>query len=221
MSERRVPQSLLSPGVRDARQEALVEALDAGLQSIDISAFIMSDAMTVDAELLPYMAREFSVEDFLTPGMPDEYVRKFIANAYELHATKGYIEGVRYGLSLLGVAVHWQQWWQQTPPGEHDTHIVTAYATENVFTSEPTLLNSQLQLAVKRVIQAAQRWSQDISFQVGARYKNTVYAGGAFAGMTAQRRTLGFGRPSSFEATVGAGSAGAGLQIMRHTFEGA
>ena len=214
-----VPDELLPPGVRDERQLAFVRAIDAGLQPIVLEAFIMSDADKVDARLLPYLVREFSLQEFIEPGMPDEVVRRFIKNAYELHAKKGYVEGTRLGLRLLGVEVSWTQWWQQEPKGEPNTHVVTTYANENIFADDSgVFLTEKLQTAVRRIIDATKRWSQDVSFRLGAGYKSKAGVGSAFAGLAVGHRTLRFGRPNSFRAAIGLGSAISGLQIMHRTF---
>ncbi|MDZ7822956.1 MAG: phage tail protein I [Ahrensia sp.] len=74
-------------------------------KACELSTYVMNDAHTVPADLLPFMVREFSVEEFISTDLPDEFVRRFIANAYELHAKKGYVEGTRLGLRMLGVEV--------------------------------------------------------------------------------------------------------------------
>ncbi len=90
MTKPLVPDRLLPPGVEDDRQQAFVRALDGGLKTIDIQAFIMRDADTVDARLLPFLVHGFSLQEFISTDLPDRFVRRFIENAYELHARKGY-----------------------------------------------------------------------------------------------------------------------------------
>ena len=153
--------------------------LDAGLKTIDISAFVMTDVDTVEDELLPFLVREFSVQEFIEPGLPEEFVRRFIKAAYELHAKKGYVEGVRLGLRMLGVEVTWVQWWQTTPKGAPNTHVVTAYANEHVFKDDPIFLSARLQDACLRIIDAMKRWSQDTSFQIGIGLDAGIAATGA------------------------------------------
>lgn len=190
MSNDLVPQLLLPPGVKDERQAAFIGALNAKLESIDINAFVMTDAETVPDELVPFMAREFSVQEFLTDDLPLAFVRRFINQAYAIHASKGYIEGTRLGLEMLGVHVEWVQWWQTNPKGPHNTHTVTAFASENVFAEEATVLNARLQRAIQRVIDATKRWSQDVSFQIGAGYTEPVRVGSAFAGFAFHHATF-------------------------------
>lgn len=182
MSKPIVPTQLIPPGVYDERQVALVGAMDAHFQSIDISKFIMVDAWKVDAELLPALAVETSVQKYLTPDMPEKVVRGLIANSYDLHAKEGYVEGVKLGLSLLGAKVKWVQWHQLTPMGAPNTHTVTVYVNEQIFDDEPVLLNERVQRAALKIIDATKRWSQETNFQIGAGFDNErALSGGSTA----------------------------------------
>jgi len=214
-----VPDQLLPPGVKDERQLGFVRALDSGLKTIDIQTFIMSDADTVDAKLLPFLVREFSLQEFISTDLPDQFVRRFIKHAYELHAKKGYVEGTRLGLRMLGVEVRWVQWWQETPKAEHNTHVVTAYANENIFAGQETLLNEKVQKACLKIIDATKRWSQDITFRLGAGYKNKAGVGTAFAALTIDHETIKAGRNTCFQDQIGAGNSLAALGIQHKTIE--
>lgn len=177
MSKRMVPAQLMSAGVKDARQDAFVETLDAVLSKIDVSRFNMSDAQTVDAKLLPALITEFSLNEFITQDMPEQILRDIIGRAYDLHAKKAYIEGARLGLSLLGLDVDWKQWWQQEPKGAHNTHLVTVEIDQVVFQDSEELLDERLIKAALKMIEATKRWSQDIVFRIAAATTAPVYVG--------------------------------------------
>lgn len=171
-----LPDQLVSPGVRDERQVTFAQMIDGTLREIDLNSFVMTNAQTVDARLLPALVREFSVEEFVSPDLPESVVRDLIDNAYELHAKKGYIEGVRLGLSLLGMSASWQQWWQQDPIGPHNTHIVTIEIDRLVFEGSETLLDERLVNAAYQMIDAMKRWSQEIALRLAAKARSSVYA---------------------------------------------
>lgn len=166
-----VPAKLLPPSVSDPRQAAYVDLLDDTLKSFDIASFVMSDVMTVDARLLPYLARERSVHTLIEPDMKQDYIRKLIANAYDINSKKGYIEGIRLGLSLLDISVTWVQWFQEEPKALHDTHKVSIFFDKPLFENS-VLGDMRHRNAVTRIIHAMQRWSQDITITFGV--KNTV-----------------------------------------------
>ncbi|PHR19303.1 MAG: phage tail protein I [Hoeflea sp.] len=170
-----LPDQLVSPGVRDDRQITFARMIDGTLREIDLNSFVMTNAQTVDARLLPALVREFSVEEFVSPDLPENVVRDLIDNRYELHAKKGYVEGVRLGLSLLGISVSWQQWWQQDPMGPHNTHIVTIEIDRLVFEDSETLLDERLTNAAYRMIDAMKRWSQEIALRLAARSRGKLY----------------------------------------------
>lgn len=90
----------------------------------------------------------------------------------------GTVAGARRALGAIGVTVDWQQWWQQEPPGHHDTHVVTAYVNRHLFADQPALLTEETQYAVLRLIRATQRWSQEIDFRLGVGFA----AGAGLAG---------------------------------------
>lgn len=172
-----VPDALLSSGVRDDRQLAFVRLLDDELSAIDITTFVMTDAYKVDAKLLPYLVREFSLQDFVTPDLPEIVIRRLIANAHTLHAKQGYVEGTRLGLSMLGLDVDWVQWWQQEPKGAHNTHIVTVEINDYIFTDSENLLDARLIRAAANMIDVTKRQSQEIAFRLAVTSKSKAYMG--------------------------------------------
>lgn len=171
-----VSEKLIPAGVYDDRQVAYIGALDAYFQSVDITKFIMVDAFKVDAKLLPALAVERSIQYMIEPGLNENSIRNLIANSYALHEKQGYIEGVRIGLSALGVNVQWDQWWQQTPMGAPNTHKVAVFFDQLLFENSQ-IGDQKHRNAVNRVINATKRWSQETSVSFGAITKASQFKG--------------------------------------------
>lgn len=184
-----IPATLIPPGVNDRRSRDFVAALSAVLEDFQPSALLVQDPMTVDARMLPIMTVELGVSEFISPGLLERHVRALLAAAPDIHAMTGLIAGVRRALGAIGVTVDWVQWWQQDPPGHHDTHVVTAYVNEHLFADQPALLTEEVQHAVLRLIGATQRWSQDIEFRVGVGFATS-------AGLASALQSASFLAPS-------------------------
>lgn len=171
-----LPDSLVPPGVRDDRQITFARMLDGTLREIDLKSFVMTDAATVDARLLPALVRETSLQDFIEPGLAESAIRALVGNAYSLHQKQGYIEGVRLGLSLLGFEAHWVQWWQEEPKAAHNTHKVQVFFDRSVFEGG-TPGDRRHQAAVVRIVNAMKRWSQDVAITFGVARRAVAYSG--------------------------------------------
>ena len=168
---------LVPPGVKDERQDAFAKTLNDMLGTIDIQSLIMSDVWKVDACLLPVLVVEYSMQEFIEPGLSDDTVRGLLANAYELHEKKGHVDGVRLGLSLLGMTAHWVQWYQQVPKATHDTHVVTVFTDEALFSPITEESVNKSHKAATRMINATKRWSQDVALSFGVRSLVDNYVG--------------------------------------------
>lgn len=167
MSDPFIHPSLIAAGVNDQRSRDFVATLSDQLEGFQTSALLIQDPRTVDAALLPIMTIELGMTEFMTAGLKESHVRELLARAPEIHAWTGTVYGTRRALGALGISVDWTQWWQMQPMGQHDTHTVVAYINQHLFDGEDALLTETTQYAVLRLIQATQRWSQDISFMLG------------------------------------------------------
>lgn len=98
----------------------------APVAELDIASLIMSDPMTVDAKLLPYMIREFSAQNYIQADYPEHVQRRILKNIWNLKSLEGYDAGVKLGLKILGMTAEIEQWHQQTP-------MVKAILTARIF----------------------------------------------------------------------------------------
>lgn len=200
-----IPATLIPPGVNDRRSRDFVASLSAVLEDFRPSALLVQDPMTVDAAMLPILTVELGMSGFVAPGLLERHVRALLAAAPDIHAMTGLIVGVRRALGAIGVTVDWVQWWQQDPPGHHDTHVVTAYVNEHLFADQPALLSEEVQHAVLRLIEATQRWSQDIDFRVGIGFRTS-------AGLASALQAAAFFAPT-LETVSQMPAAGIGLAV--------
>jgi len=162
-----VPLSLLPPGIKDARQEALTRVLGDALSEIDIASLVMSDPLTVDAKLLPFMIREFSAQDYIDPELPEHVQRRILKNIWALQALKGYDAGVKLGLELLGMNGVVEHWHQVEPKRPANTHTIIFYVGEQLFPNEQTFFGAREIRAAKRMIDVTKRWSQESTIYKG------------------------------------------------------
>lgn len=163
-----VPLSLLPPGIRDARQEALVKITGRALGELDVASLVMTDPMTVDAKLLPYLIREFSAQDLIQPDLPEHVQRRILKNIWSLKSLAGYDAGVKLGLKLLGMSAHIEHWHQQDPMGPHNTHNITFFIGEQLFPNEQTLFGEGEKRAALKMIDVMKRQSQGGTVFIGA-----------------------------------------------------
>ena len=172
-----IPSTLVTSGVRDDRQIALAQAFGEALASIDLSKLSMVDPLTVDARLLPFMAREFGAQEFLDPNLPEHVLRRILANIWELKSLQGYDAGVKLGLSFLGLNADIQQWYAQTPMAAPNTHLVNFSVEEFIFEDGTDYFDDRLIAAAWRMINATKRWSQSSEIRLGVSVTSPAYAG--------------------------------------------
>ena len=251
MMARRFNDTLIPPGINDARVRYLWGAFDTAVADIDMSAatLCMRTSAEMTADMLPLAVWELSLEEFMPPeGLPEHVVRRLIDRAYDLHALKGTDEGVQLGVRLLtGLTPEIVHWWQMTPRGHHDTHTITVWVSEAVF-GDGVILSERVQRAARTIIDATKRWSQDTDFRIGAGFPcraalanaaaglavdnrglqgrrpdaaNALAAADAAAAMQTDSRALPARRPAALRARATVASAAAAMQIMSVTMEAA
>ncbi len=179
MSDPFIPASLVPPGINDQRGRDFAAALGDVLSAFSTSALLIQNPLTVDARLLPILTVELGMTEFMTAGLKEIHVRELLARAPEIHAWTGTVFGTRRALGALGITVDWTQWWQKEPKGQHDTHTVIAYVNDNIIDGDTNLFSAATQYAIRRVIEATQRWSQEIEFLLGARLPVSIGAAAA------------------------------------------
>jgi phage tail P2-like protein len=164
-----IPLSLVPAGIKDTRQEALVQVFGEALGNINLSDLTMVDPLTVDARLLPYMIREFAAQEFIDTGLPEYVQRRILKDIWSLKSLHGYDAGVKLGLKMLGMSMQIEHWWQVEPKRAPNTHRLYFFVGENLFPDELSALNERATHAAIRMIDATKRLSQASEIFVGAR----------------------------------------------------
>ncbi len=98
--------SLIPPGINDARVRHLWRAFCALLEGFDFRRVLMRTSSEMTAEMLPLAVWERSLEEFLFGrAWTPEVVGSLVDSSTELHALKGTLAGIRYCLSIPGISL--------------------------------------------------------------------------------------------------------------------
>lgn len=170
----RLDPATLPPSVRDSFTVALMQAAGKMLDEADLRRVLAELVDTAPAVSLPALVRELSLEDIIEPGMAEHVIRRLLKRFYELHAKKGYIDGVRLVLSLLGAKCDWTQWFEMSPKGAAGTHRVSVYPQTAVFDAQDTLLDPRTRPLVRRAISNYKRKSQFIGLYLGLSHQAAI-----------------------------------------------
>lgn len=160
MSRPGVASLIPPPLARDARVVALLTAFEQALDDLTDRAIVMLDPAAVPESILPYLAVEHSLEEFIGSGLPTDVIRTLILRAWELHEPKGYVEGIVGGIGMLGYPASITQWWQEEPQAPRGTHRIDVPIDKPLWPGQPPASADTVR-AVWRMIHAMQRWSQD------------------------------------------------------------
>jgi phage tail P2-like protein len=172
--------ALVPPSISDLRGRAFGEVLAAGLAEPEFARLLFERIDDVDASVLPFLIREFSIEEFVEPGMSEAAIRRLLKGSYELHARKGFIDGVRAGLAMLGVSVlSWRQWLDESPKAVPGTHVVIVRIDDAVFAAEGQAITTRLQRVVERMVAGMKRHSQYVGLRYSVATTVPVYVGAA------------------------------------------
>lgn len=175
----RVDSRILPPSIADKRGRAFVETMRQALDDPDFKVLLFERIDNVPDGVLPHLVREFSIEEFVEPDMTPAIIRRLLKASYGLHARKGYVDGVRTGLAMLGVDIaSWAQWFQQTPAGAPGTHRVRLVVREEIIAGEGVALSGRVQQTLFRMAEGMKRKSQDIGFSIAVdRARLPVFVG--------------------------------------------
>jgi phage tail P2-like protein len=211
--KRRAPHELVPASIADVRGRAFGLTMEQAFAEPDFVRLLFERIDTVDAAVLPFLVREFSMEEFIEPDMLEDVVRGLLKVAFELHAAKGFLHGVKRGLRMLNMDVVWTQWFEQSPKGQPGTHVATVFAGARLFSGQRVLLDERVQRAALRMIDQMKRWSQHVSFQMGVASK--AQAGVAVAKRAAQVSVVNVDAcpPRALSGSVGAASRGRSAQV--------
>lgn len=160
--------SLIPPPLAgDARVRALLLAFGQALDEMDAQDLMLMDPSSVREDVLPYLAYEHSLNEFVGPGLPVPVIRTMIEHAWDLHEPKGYGAGIVGGIKMLGYRATLTQWWEETPPGIRGTHRIEV-PVENPLWPDRPLDGVDEVRAIWRMIHAMQRWSQDHGLRIAS-----------------------------------------------------
>ncbi|MBX9619506.1 MAG: phage tail protein I [Hyphomicrobiales bacterium] len=172
----RVEASIIPPSISDERGRAFGEVMAQALAEPDFKQLLFERIDEVDADLLPFLVREFSLEEFVEPEFSDDAIRNLLKGSFALHARKGFIDGVRTGLGFLGIrVVAWRQWFELQPPGAPGTHTVTLTVDDVVFAAGIKTISLRLQRLASRMVEAMKRASQDVGIRFAAESATPVF----------------------------------------------
>lgn len=215
MSGRDLIAGLVPPSVADKRGKAFGGLMARAANDPQFTKLLFERIDEVDASVLPFLVREFSIEEFVEPGMSAEIIRALLKASYELHATKGFIHGVRRGLLMLGMRVIWKQWFQQVPPAAAGTHVATVFVNQTIFDGQTDLLDERVQRAAQRMISGMKRHSQDVAFQLGIAILARVGAATALQALSVVQAGGSVAPLNGLGSDVGIAAVGQGLSIVR------
>lgn len=169
---------LVPPSISDERGRAFGEVMAAALDDPRFARLLFERIDDVDASALPALVREFSIEEFVEPGMSEATIRRLLKGSYDLHARKGFIDGVRHGLEMMGVAVlSWRQWFDELPKAAPGTHVVIVRLDDDLFESEGRAITTRLQRAVERMVAGMKRHSQHLAIRYSVASGAPVHVG--------------------------------------------
>lgn len=185
MSERVANPYVLPPSIADDRGRAVLSLMTQVAASFDWKPGLAVAWADVPTPMLPFAVRALALQDLVQPGMREDVVRRFIANAWALKALQGKVVGVRFGLGLLGMDVEWRQWFAVTPKGPPGTYVAIVTVRDEVFEGEGRALTARLQRAALNMVDVMKRWSQegplrfavpgpDVPVYVGAVFRTRV-----------------------------------------------
>ncbi len=165
------------PQVNDIRGRAFLRTLDQMIAAHPLRGFFVRDALTCPSKALPALIAEYSLEEFIAPGLPEHVVRRIVANAWFLHEGKGYDDGVMLGLNLLGMSGDIKHWYQETPMAAANTHVITFGVDELLFGDGDGRFDQRQIRAAKKMIDATKRWSQGSEIRAGVITDIPLYHG--------------------------------------------
>jgi phage tail P2-like protein len=176
------------PQMLDARGKALLRSLDGHFAANPVSGFASKDPETCPASVLPALIAEYSMEEFITPGLPEAVVRQILKNRWALKKYKGYDKGVWLGLALLGMEADIQHWHQMEPKGPANTQRLTITLGDKLFPTSSELKHPRELDAATQMVRVTQRLSQDVSVHFGLGIRGQRHLGTNAFGRMIDRR---------------------------------
>jgi phage tail P2-like protein len=189
MAEGRINGPILPGSVADDRGRAFAAVLAQAVAEPDFRALLFERFDIVPEAVLPFLVREFGIEDLVSPGLPAERVRRLLASALDINRERGRVSSIRRGLAALGIRVDVIQWYQESPRGPRGTHRIRVTVTEHIWGGAP-LIDGRVAGQVRRMIDGTKRWSQDEAIEFVAETRAGLGVAGAVAVGAAVRARL-------------------------------
>ena len=166
-----------TPQARDIRGKAFLSAINRMLGERPLPGPHMRDPETCPAEVLPALVAEYSMEEFIEPGLPAHVVRRILQNRWALQSLEGKDAGVKLWLSLLGADVTITQWYQMQPKGAANTHRINCMIEDALWPVEEGRFGPRQISAMWRMINRTKRFSQDTELRIGVSAKGKAFIG--------------------------------------------
>lgn len=203
MPDRHIPESLIPPGVADARSRAFLALLRRGMAEFDFTKLLMRNAGEMPDEVLELAVHDRSLGEYIPPdGVPREIARRFIDASWDMHATQGTEGGIDLGLDLLNMHARIRQWYDENPPAHHDTFEATIFIDDDVY-GEGEALTARSRSLAARMFREMQRHSQDGAIRFGMRGAGSVRAGAHVSSQVRARVKAAFTPPTAQRVALG------------------
>lgn len=159
------------PPSATAQERALAEAI-ARVSDVPVLVRESWNPDTCPAELLPWLAWAFSVDEWDTTWTEQEK-REVIKASLDVHKHKGTIGAIDRALKPLGYLIEVIEWWEMTPPGDPYTFSIVMGTGSKPVTAELYAKAERIVLTYKNLR------SHLRALTVKADVRGTVYAGAA------------------------------------------
>lgn len=159
----------LLPSSATPQEKAMAETI-ARVSDVPVLVRESWNPNTCPAELLPWLAWAFSVDEWDTTWTEQEK-RDVINNSLLIHKHKGTIGAIDRALRPLGYLIEVVEWWEQSPPGDPYTFSIVMGTGSKPVTEELYEKAERIVLTYKNLR------SQLVNLTVKADVRGAVYVG--------------------------------------------
>ena len=192
-------------------ERALEQAL-ARIEDVPVPVDTLWDPQACPAELLPWLAWAWSVDEW-DPEWPEEVKRRVIAAAPEVHRRKGTRAAVERALKAIGVIAEIVEWWQKSPRGTPGTFSVTAWVNEQLRPGA-AVLTGRVQRQIDAIVRRTKPLSRAYDLLVGVLFGQPLGTGAVTRGLEADRELVRAGM-EPVGTPLGAAALARGLEADR------
>lgn len=161
----------LLPPNATPQERALSEAM-ARLSDVPLLVRESWNPDTCPAELLPWLAWAFSVDEWDTTWTEQEK-REVIKASLDVHKHKGTIGAIDRALKPLGYLIEVVEWWEETPPAE-------PYTFKIVMGTDTKGISEELYDKAERIVLQYKNLRSHLrALTIKTTVRGTVYAGAA------------------------------------------